>query len=99
MNIQLPKIRKNIENIYNTLLFTIDNFKKYLESANDSKLVEEYSILKVYQLYLQKSKLIFSALNKLKEDNRIFFGLFWVPSKYSAKVEEKIREGPRTRVA
>jgi vacuolar-type H+-ATPase subunit I/STV1 len=76
---KLKKVNSNVENIYNTLQFTLDNFKKYLASIHESKNLSGYSQIKVYYQYLKKSRLIFHTLNKLKLDNSLLIGLFWVP--------------------
>jgi hypothetical protein len=55
----LKKTKNNLDNLYNTLLFTIDNFKKYLVSIHHIRHAEGYSAIKVYKQYLKKNKYIF----------------------------------------
>lgn len=54
--------------MYSTLLFTVDNFKKYLETIHYHELTEDFSVIKIYKQYIMKSKLIFMTMNKLKQD-------------------------------
>ena len=78
---KLKRVNSNIVNIFNTLQFTIENFKKFLISSHESDIMEEFSLLRVYQLYLKKAKLNYYTLNKFKQDKTILIGLFWVPTK------------------
>ncbi len=73
--------KNQLNDTYNTLIFTLEHFKKYLESLNKDERCTQFSIIKIYKLYIIKSRLILSTLNKFKHDQRVLVGLFWVPQK------------------
>ena len=62
----LRKTKVNLDNLYNTLLFTLDNFKKYLVTIHHNRHSDGFSIIKVYKQYLKKNKCIFYQLNKMR---------------------------------
>jgi vacuolar-type H+-ATPase subunit I/STV1 len=76
---QLNKSKNALDNLFNTLEFTVENFKKYLVSIQHSPLANGHSILQVYKMYLRKARLIQVTLNKLKSDRSLLIGLLWVP--------------------
>lgn len=78
---QLIKTKNSLDNSYTTLVYSIDNFRKFLESVHKNKLTEGYSLLKVYEQYLTKSKLIYMTMNKMKSKGSLLIGLYWVPKK------------------
>jgi V-type ATPase 116kDa subunit family len=45
---KLKRVNSNIVNIFNTLHFTIENFKKFLISSHESDILEDFSLLRVY---------------------------------------------------
>jgi hypothetical protein len=40
-----------------------------------------YSLLKIVKWFILKEKSIYKELNKLKDGDRMLFGLFWCPAK------------------
>ena len=95
----LKKTKVNLDNLYNTLLFTIDNLKKYLVSIHHNRQAEGYSVIKIYKQYLKKNKHIFVQLNKMRQKGSLMIGLFWVPKKYETKASEGLSQGKRSRSA
>lgn len=53
---RLSKSKNALDNLFNTLEFTIDNFKKYLVSIQHSTYANGHSILQVYKMYLKKAR-------------------------------------------
>ena len=53
---RLSRSTQVLENLFTTLEFTIDNFKKYLVSIQQHNSYNGYSLLKIYDMYLRKQK-------------------------------------------
>lgn len=37
------------------------------------------SLLEIYKLFLQKEKALYTSLNKLKKEDKLFLGFCWIP--------------------
>ena len=53
---KLSKATKALDNLFNTLEFTLENFKKYLHSIQHSQFANGNSILIIYKMYLKKAR-------------------------------------------
>lgn len=96
---RLAKSKNALDNLYNTIEFTIENFKKYLVSIQHSTYANGHSILQIYKMYLKKARSVQITLNKLKSDRSLLIGLFWVPNKFAGLVKEQIYKRGKTRAA
>jgi vacuolar-type H+-ATPase subunit I/STV1 len=80
---RLGKTKLYLDNLYNTLKLTIDNFKQYLVQIQHAQNADGFSLLKVYKLYLRKNKNIYRTMNKFRFDGSLMIGLFWIPTKFA----------------
>lgn len=62
---QLNKTKTSLDNAFNSLNFTVEHFRKILEDIHYNETCEGFSIIKIYKMYLAKTKLIYVNLNKM----------------------------------
>ena len=78
----------SLDNVFNSLTFTVEHFRKILVDIHHNKLTEGYSVMKVYKQYLVKTKLIYHNMNKMKPKGSLLMSLLWVPKKYVNNIKE-----------
>lgn len=47
-------------------------------------------MIEIYKLFLQKEKALYTALNKLKKEDKLFLGFCWIPTNDVEKVMKDI---------
>jgi hypothetical protein len=52
----------------------------------------EYSLIQIFKWFVIKEKSIYSEMNKLKNEEKILRGCFWLPKKMMGGLEEKLDE-------
>lgn len=52
----------------------IQKISQHKADANTS------SLLEIYRLFLLKEKALFSSLNKLKKEDKLYLGFCWIPT-------------------
>jgi vacuolar-type H+-ATPase subunit I/STV1 len=50
------------------------------------------SLSEVYKLFLQKEKALYTSLNKLKKEDKLFLGYCWIPRLEVQKVLKEIED-------
>lgn len=48
------------------------------------------SILEIFKMFLQKEKILYSSLNKLKKEEKLFLGFCWIPQQDKQKILSEI---------
>lgn len=86
---RLQDLESKIRDSKKILTNTKNETRKYLRMINKMD-NEESSALAVYEWYVIKERYVYSALNKLKKGDKLFFGLYWIPNPKIATVNEAI---------
>lgn len=54
---------------------------------DQNKSANVVSLLEVYKMFLQKEKVLYSTLNRLRNEERLFLGFCWIPRSDNEKVK------------
>ena len=76
---------------------TREEVKKYLVSVNTIGDGVEFSATIVLKWFIQKEKVLYQTLNKLKYGDKLLVGLFWTPLAQVQAIREKVDEIKRDR--
>ena len=67
-----------------------DEIKEYLK-AIDALEGNQISKIQLYKLYILNEKYLYENLNKMKLDQNIFVGVFWLPTSEVRNLKNAIR--------
>jgi vacuolar-type H+-ATPase subunit I/STV1 len=54
--------------------------------------VNTSSLLEIYRLFLLKEKALFTSLNKLKKEDKLYLGFCWIPTLDKDKIMQDVEQ-------
>lgn len=94
---KINEVTHKIKETINVMRLTREEVKKYLVSVNTIGDGVEFSATIVLKWFIQKEKILYQTLNKLKYGDKLLVGLFWTPLAQVQAIREKVDEIKRDR--
>lgn len=72
------KYKENTKMAINESKRTLKDFMETINNLQGS----EYSLIQIFKWYAVKEKAIYTELNKLRPQDKVFVGYFWCPTRF-----------------
>lgn len=96
MNNRISNLQRRIDdarNLIGTTRLRLREFLREIQKISQNPAIENnISLVELYKLFLNKEKALYSSLNRLKKEDKLFHGYCWIPRTDKVKVDNELRE-------